>query len=93
LLRVGSVGAVAIDPPVNADPAETSLPLCESYVTVSALATRTISNPEPPAPPLTSPLELFADAPPPPLPVFTVPAVPAMFVLAPRAVPPVPPAP
>ena len=56
---------------------------------------RTTTNPVPPVPPLTSPLELFADAPPPPLPVFAKPAAPTMFVLvaSPRAVPPVPPTP
>ena len=60
---------------------------------VLPFATLTTTKPAPPAPPFTSPLVLLADAPPPPLPVFAAPGVPAMFVEAPRAVPPVPPTP
>ncbi len=86
-MRVGSVGAVEITPPVTVEVSETDVPLCELNATVSALATRTITRPEPPAPPLTSPLAFFAEAPPPPLPVFADPAVPVMFAKAARAVP------
>ena len=92
MLRVGAVGSERI-PAVTVEVSETALPPCESNATVNALAIRTTTNPEPPAPPFTSPLELLAEAPPPPLPVFALPAVPAIFVPAPRAVPPVPPAP
>ena len=81
--------------PVKVDPSETALPLCESKVIVNALAMRTTNKPAPPTPPFTSPLEILADAPPPPLPVFADPAAPTMFVFvaSPRAVPPVPPTP
>ncbi len=92
MLRVGAVGSDRM-PAVTVEVSETELPLCESNETVKVLGMRTITRPEPPAPPFTSPLELLAEAPPPPLPVFALPDVPTMLDVFPRAVPPAPPAP
>ena len=67
-------------------------------MTVSVFAFLTITTPEPPAPPLAPKAEfpllaLFVDAPPPPLPVFTLPEEPTLFAEDPVGEPPLPPTP